>query len=171
MQQETRRLPQLPPWVTYVLLGMIIFSLMLHLLTWVAITRVRVLAKEQVVALAAQLGQAQQDTISTNIKIQQQVPIRASVPVNKRLSIPIDTSVSIDDTVDVPLAGFNVPVPIKATVPIKTTVPIEINETVDISTSVDLNMSVPIDLPIAGTSIAAYLHKLEANLRELAEKL
>lgn len=171
MQQRIRQSQPVPAWVTYILLGMIIVSLFLHLLTWLAFTQVRVLAKNQIQQLAVQLGEAQNSTLTADFPVSQRVPIRASIPVNKTLVVPVKTTVDVNSTVQVPLAGFNFDVPIVANIPIDTTVPISFQETVDVSTTVALDINIPIRIPIAETSIANYLEILEAQLRELAEKL
>lgn len=171
MQRIARRLPQPQPWVTYALLGMIIVSLLLHLLTWISITQIRALARAQVADLAAQVGEAQNDVIEANFPVSQQVPIRATIPVNKQLTVPVSTTVNINDSVNVPLAGFDFAVPIRASVPINTTVPITIDQTVDVSTTVALDLDVPVRIPIAETSLKDYLQQLKQQLLELAEKL
>lgn len=168
MRERLRRLPPLQPWVTYILLGMIIFSLFLHMLTWLAISRVRSIAKAEITELAEQVAQARGETISANFKVKQQVPISAQIPVKQNLTIPVNTSVSIDDNVTVPVAGFNVPVPIQANIPISTSVPIAINQTVAVNTTVDLDLNVPISIPVADTSLKQYLQQLETRLRALA---
>lgn len=171
MQNRIRQLKPLPPWVTYTLLGMIIVSLFLHVLTWLAFTQVRLLAKDQINTLAAQVGQAQNATLSADFPVSQQVPIRASIPINKTLVVPVKTTVDVNSTVQIPVAGFNFDVPIVANIPIDTTVPIVFQETVDVSTTVALDINIPIRIPIAETSITEYLKTLEAQLKELAEKL
>lgn len=171
MQRLTRRLPQPQPWVTYALLGMVIVSLLLHLLTWISITQFRALARAQVSELAKQVGEAQDDVLSADFPVEQLVPIRATIPVNKQLTIPVSTTVDVNDSVTVPLAGFEFPVPIRASVPINTTVPIVINQTVEVSTTVALKLDVPVRIPIAETSLKQYLQDLEQQLQKLAEQL
>ncbi|MBC8161087.1 MAG: hypothetical protein H7Z42_07690 [Roseiflexaceae bacterium] len=171
MDKRLRQLPVLPAWVTYALLGMIIVSLLLHLLTWVGITQIRALARAEVLTLAEKMDAAQVATFSADFPIVQQVPIRATVPISKSLIVPISTNVSINDSVTVPIGGLNFAVPIIADVPIDTSVPIVFRETIEISTTVALDMIVPIRIPIEDTSLAEYLDTLETQLRELAENL
>lgn len=171
MQHMSRRLPQLQPWVTYALLGMVIVSLLLHLLTWIQITQIRALAKAQVAELAKQVVQAQDDVIEANFPVEQQIPVRATIPIDRQLTVPVSTTVDINNTITVPLGGLEFPVPIRASVPINTTVPIAINETVDVSTTVALKLDVPVRIPIGETSLKAYLQQLEQQLLQLAEQL
>jgi hypothetical protein len=173
--QRRGRLPELQPWVTYVLLGLIIFSLFLHLLTWLAISRVRTLAKQQINELAAQVGQAETSVLTANFQVTQSVPINTNIPIEKNLLVPISTNVDIDDQIeiplDTPLGTYQVPVPIRVSVPINTTIPISVSETFAINTTVDLDMNVPISIPVADTSLATYLQQLRERLEQLSKDL
>lgn len=163
------------PWVVYALLAMISLSLLLHLITWLAINRLRGIAREQIQALAQEIEQAENDVFTMNLELNQPVPIRAAIPINQQLTIPINTTVALSETfnvpLDTPLGSFNIPVPINADIPINTEVPISVRETVSVSTTVDLDLDVPISVPIRETSLASYLKDLRQKLVELGESL
>ena len=171
MDLFVRRLPQPPAWFTYLLFGLVLASLMLHLWSWYTVQQYRALAHEQLVSLADQVAQAQTSVITAEFPVNQRVPIRTTIPVKKGLVVPFSTRVKVDDTVTVPLAGFNVPVPIRADIPVNATVPITIDETVTISTTVELNLTVPIRLPVVNSSFEVVLKELEQRLRNLAGQL
>ena len=171
MDPFVRRLPQPPAWFTYVLFGLVLASLALHLWSWYTVQQYRALAREQLVSLADQMAQAKNSVITAEFPVNQRVPINTTIPVKKSLTVPFSTRVKVDDTVTVPLGGLDFPVPIRADIPVNATVPITIDETVAISTTVQLNLTVPIRLPVANSSFEAVLNELEQRLRNLAGQL
>jgi len=158
-----------------VLLMLLAVSFALHLATWTVILGVRNVIREQSNELASQIGQAEGETFTLNVAVKRTVPIKTTVPVKKQLTIPISTTVPIDQTFNVPVqtgfGNFSVPIPIKVDVPIRTTVPVNIDDTVDVNTSIDLDMDVPVSVPVAQTSVAAYLERLRQALVDLSRRL
>ncbi|NJL33140.1 MAG: hypothetical protein HC893_03925 [Chloroflexaceae bacterium] len=114
---------------------------------------------------------AQDEVITTIIRIDHDVPIRATVPVQKEISVPIRTTVEIDDGFDFNLAGQRVRIPIDITVPVSTTVPIQINETVEISTTVAINVDLPVTVPMSDTIVVDYLDALYQALTDIDSEL
>lgn len=173
--EEHRRSHLWRSWTIRTLSALLVMSLLLHIAELSIIIRTQSMAREQVRNLASALGQARNETFSTTLDLQQQVPVRANVPIRENMTIPISTSIDINQNIsvplDTPLGTVQVPVPLNMTVPVSTSVPIDINQTVEISTSVDLNLNVPIDIPLAETSLGQYLTDMQTYLVKLAEQI
>ncbi|NOK57513.1 MAG: hypothetical protein GFH27_549303n221 [Chloroflexi bacterium AL-W] len=173
MQQKSSIHCILPLWVVRTGITVILVSLVLHAFQLFVIFRTRAVVQQQVATLVNEIEEAQQETISFNLQLDQPVPIRAAVPIQQNLTIPISTTVQVDEKIDIPLSTpfglYRIPVPIQTDVPVQATVPITVDETFNISTTVELDMNIPIDFAIDSTLLADYLDRLHQHLTELQE--
>jgi len=90
---------------TLILYGLLFCSFVLHALTLVAVLQARALAKDQLTLLTNNLVGIETQTITTTIRVKQDVPITAAIPINKSIVIPINTIVNIDQVIAVPITA------------------------------------------------------------------
>lgn len=158
-----------------ILVGLLILSLLMHVLTFVGLFGMRNLLISQITQLADGVQQAKATTVRYNFPIDQQLPINISVPIERSIQVPIRTDVRINQTITIPIntsfGSTSLPVPIDATIPISTTVPIEIKQNWPISATVPIQLQVPLELDMGSPEFAGYFDQLYRTLIELRDRL
>jgi hypothetical protein len=178
-EQLPAQQPLAPWWRRNITLKLVLlalaFSLVLHVLTWLVISHVRDLAREQLLLLAEQTQNAQGEVITVDIQLKQIVPVRASIPIEKQIMVPINTTVTINQQIEIPLdtpfGPYPIQVPLNMDIPVNLNVPVTFSETIEVSTTVDLDLDTPIALSLSDTTLSGYLDQLRAKLLELSERL
>ncbi len=150
---------------------LLFLSLGLHAWTLFTLYQVRTMAHEQVSNLAEQIRLAQEEIITIELPISQNIPIYADIPIEETFIVPVDTTVSIQKEVTVRVAGQPFAVPLDMDIPINATVPVNINETIPVSTTVAFNTNIPIAIPLRETRVHDYLEQLHRTLTDIEDDL
>ncbi len=135
------------------------------------------LARDQVAATLSTartaLGEMQTQAFSTEVTINQSVPISATLPFNHVFNVPINTVYPLVTTVEtyvqIPLLGRqNIAIPIEADIPVALTLDIPVQTSLPISFSYHLSMTVPVEvtLPLGSlTPVEQFLQEAENALK------
>ena len=122
-------------------------------------------------------------TITFDVSINENVPIRTEVVLNRTIDVPINTTIPIDEEFDTTITvqgPFGIDIPLSITVPIKLDLPINldvaipVNETIPVNADVPVDLDVPIEIDIAETELAALAEALAEGLesfRQMASQL
>jgi len=165
-----------PTIIALILLGALtLLSLVLNGVIIFQFLRLRCVAHGVVADTRALVTDLTDDTFSTTVEIDQEIPISTDLPFNEVMTVPIDTIVPISTTVVVPVdlgfTTYNLAVPIETIIPVDMEVSVPFSETVDIITAVPIDVDVPVEIAIADTPLVDYLEELDAALEEIEGQL
>ncbi|HWQ12112.1 MAG TPA: hypothetical protein VNL77_04895 [Roseiflexaceae bacterium] len=150
-------------------------SLALHAATIYTLYQVRETTRARALALADELGAAQDQVIRVSVPLNHPIPVQASVPIRKTISVPIETTIPLNTRftvpLDTPFGTYEVPVPIRGEVPVRIDAPVTIDDTVLVSTTIALDTTLPLALPVRETPLANYIERMRRALLELADQL
>ena len=161
--------------ITTVLGIFIVVSLALHVVTLLALVRVRDVLRLQLDAAAAQVAEAQSQKIHYDFPLKQSFPFSTTITIDETLVVPIRDSFPINQTFEIPVdtgfGVFTIPVPLNLSVPVSTTVVVPVKETIPFSTEVMIDTLIPLDLDLSQPPLGELLTRIEATLRDLRSKL
>lgn len=165
-----------PTIIALVLLGVLtLLSLVLNGVVIFQLVRLRCVAHGVVADTRTLVTDMADDTFSTTVEIDQEIPISTDLPFNEVMTVPIDTVVPISTTVVVPVdlgfTTYNLAVPIETIIPVDMDVTVPFSGTVDIVTAVPIDVDVPVEVAIADTPLVDYLEELDAILEEIEGQL
>ncbi len=133
------------------ILGLLCLSLALN--GYILYTRS--LAFDQAVAvldtLRAQLDDLGRQSLSTEVQIDQVVPISATLPFDYVFTVPVDTvyplSTVVNTGFELPLLGWqDIAVPIQAEIPLQLDLDVPVQAEIPISFTYQLQMTIPIEV-------------------------
>jgi hypothetical protein len=162
--------------IALIVLGVLtLLSLVLNGVVIFQFLRLRCVAHGVVADTRALVTELTDETFSTTVEIDQDIPISTELPFNEAMTVPIDAVVPISTTVVVPVdlgfTTYKLAVPIETVIPVDMDVTVPFSETVDIVTAVPIDVDVPVDIAIADTPLVDYLEELDATLQEIGGEL
>ena len=165
-----------PTIIVLIVLGVLtLLSLTLNGVVIVQSLRLRCAAHGVVADTRALITDLTDDTFSTTVEIDQEIPISTDLPFNEVMTVPIDTVVPISTTVVVPVdlgfTTYNLAVPIETIFPVDMEVTVPFSDTVSIITAVPIDVDVPIEIAIADIPLVDYLEELDSTLEEIEGQL
>jgi hypothetical protein len=152
-----RRNPESPSGVTLhkvwlcLILGLLCLSLALN--GYILYTRSLTLGQAVAVldTLRAQLDDLGSQSLSTEVQIDQAVPISATLPFDYVFTVPVDTvyplSTVVNTGFELPLLGWqDIAVPIQAEIPLQLDLDVPVQAEIPISLTYQLQMTIPIEV-------------------------
>lgn len=168
----------LGPWPPgYILLWVFtLISVVMNALILRQLLLARQIAQRSVEDSIAVIEGLQQQVITYNFVIDQDLPIDADIPVTTTIPIQLDEDFPLETTVTVsvpagPLGTIPVRVPISTTVPIHRTVMVNIDEVFALDTSIPVYFEVPISVAVSDTPLYVTLEETKTRLLLLSETL
>ena len=164
------------PIALIILTALTMLSLILNIVTIVALLWAREAALEEVAEARALIAGVRESSFSYTVNVKKEFPVETSVPFEQDIIVPIDTTIPINTTVTVPieagiLGTLEIDIPIRTFVPISLEIAVPVNQTVDVSTTVEVDIDVPIEIDISETSMVEHLDERDAALERVEEKL
>jgi hypothetical protein len=165
-----------PTIIALILLGVLtLLSLTLNGIVIFQLLRLRCVAHGVVTDTRTLVTNLTDDTFSTTVEIDQEIPISTDLPFNEVMTVPVNTVVPISTTVVVPvdlgITTYNLAVPINTVFPVDIEVTVPFSETVDVTTAVPIDVDVPVEIAIADTPLVDYLEELDATLEEFESQV
>ncbi|MBI2122029.1 MAG: hypothetical protein HYT98_02800 [Candidatus Sungbacteria bacterium] len=165
------------PWDYWLLWAVLLFSLALNVYLFVFINGLRKAARGPLSNLAQVIKDIQNQTITTRINIQEEIPFSMQVPIKDTFKIPIKVSVPILTIVNVPVTipilgqEITLRVPIDTAVPVDTVVTVPLNSAIPIKGTAPVSFEIPVSLEIKQTPFGPFFEKLYDWILAAKQKL
>lgn len=102
-------------------------------------------------------------SISTSVRVQDQVPITLQVPLKRNTTVTLAEPARIDGTsISIRSATLSIDAPASLTLPAGAQLPLAFDLAVDVDTTVPIDLTVPVDIPLAGTEVGDSLSAMQS---------